>query len=187
VGQSRPSATSPLENQMGQRDVDVPVSDVDEIKCTSTAAWHAWLAKNHSSKASVWLITHKKASPEPSLDYNEMVCEALCWGWVDSKVARVDELRTKTYFTPRRPGSRSTASARAGRINSGRWRGCVDGRSTCRRDVGSAPGIRRSGASRHPLPVRRARSRPVVDDGCQRRCWTGPSTRACHCATRLER
>jgi uncharacterized protein YdeI (YjbR/CyaY-like superfamily) len=97
---------------MGQRDVDVPVSDVDEIQCTSMAAWHAWLAKNHSSRAGVWWITHKKASPEPSLDYDEMVCEALCWGWIDSKVARVDELRTKTYLTPRRPTSRWSASNR---------------------------------------------------------------------------
>jgi uncharacterized protein YdeI (YjbR/CyaY-like superfamily) len=84
---------------MGQRDVGVPVNDVDEIECKSIAAWYAWLAKSHSSRAGMWLITHKKSSPEPSLDYDEMVCEALRWGWVDSKVARVDELRTKTYFT----------------------------------------------------------------------------------------
>lgn len=34
-----------------------------------------------------------------------MVSEAQCWGGVDSKVARVDQFRTKTYFTPRRPTS----------------------------------------------------------------------------------
>ena len=78
------------------------MSDTSDIECTSMAAWHAWLVKNHSTASSVWLITHKKASPHVSLDYDEMVCEALCWGWVDSKVARVDDFRTKTYFTPRR-------------------------------------------------------------------------------------
>ena len=78
---------------------------VEEFECTSIAAWASWLEKNHASSTGVWLVTHKKASPEASLDYDEMVCEALCWGWVDSKVGRVDEWRTKTYFTPRRPTS----------------------------------------------------------------------------------
>ena len=85
----------------------------DEFECTSSEAWHEWLSKHHASSTGVWLITHKKASPEPTLDYEDMVLEALCWGWVDSKVAGVDQLRSKTYFTPRRANSTWSASNRA--------------------------------------------------------------------------
>jgi uncharacterized protein YdeI (YjbR/CyaY-like superfamily) len=69
------------------------------------AAWHAWLKKNHRSATEIWLVFHKKRAGTPSLDYEDSVEEALCFGWVDSLVRRLDDDRYARKFTPRRPGS----------------------------------------------------------------------------------
>jgi uncharacterized protein YdeI (YjbR/CyaY-like superfamily) len=89
------------------------VSDPREVECTTIAQWASWLKMNSSSASGVWLVYHKKSSPRPTIDYDDMVCEALCWGWVDSRVGRVDEHRTKTYFSPRRRTSAWSASNKA--------------------------------------------------------------------------
>lgn len=86
------------------------MSEIREVECTSIDQWASWLKTNHAFTDGVWLIFHKLASPQPSLDYDDMVCEALCWGWIDSRVARLDELRTKMYFSPRRRNGAWSAS-----------------------------------------------------------------------------
>ena len=70
------------------------------------AEWRAWLKKNHTQNAGVWLITYKKASGKPRVDYDEAVEEALCFGWIDSKPAKLDAERSMLWFAPRKPGSR---------------------------------------------------------------------------------
>lgn len=67
--------------------------------------WRSWLSKNHASSKSVWLIYYKKPSGKPSVSYNEAVEEALCFGWIDSTVNKIDEERFKQLFTPRNPKS----------------------------------------------------------------------------------
>jgi uncharacterized protein YdeI (YjbR/CyaY-like superfamily) len=71
----------------------------------SRDAWRAWLTKHHDKKASVWLITYKKDTGKPRIDYDEAVEEALCFGWVDSKPAKLDDERSMLYFTPRKSRS----------------------------------------------------------------------------------
>jgi len=56
-------------------------------------------------KKGIWLVTFKKASGMPHLAYNDAVEEGLCFGWVDSKPGKVDELRSKLWFAPRKPGT----------------------------------------------------------------------------------
>lgn len=68
-------------------------------------AWRAWLERNHGRSPGVWLLYHKKASGRPSVTYAEAVEEALCFGWIDSRIRSVDEASYKQLFTPRRPGS----------------------------------------------------------------------------------
>ncbi len=70
------------------------------------AAWRVWLNKNHAQPDGVWLITFKKATGKPRIDYDEAVEEALCFGWIDSKPAKLDEERSMLWFAPRKPGSR---------------------------------------------------------------------------------
>jgi uncharacterized protein YdeI (YjbR/CyaY-like superfamily) len=76
-----------------------------EVEVKGRAEWRAWLADNHQQTKGVWLITYKKCVPEWHLSYDELVEEALCFGWVDSLPRKVDEQRTKIYVAPRKKGS----------------------------------------------------------------------------------
>jgi len=75
--------------------------------------WRAWLAENHTTADSVWLVTWKKVAKRPRVDYDAAVEEALCFGWIDSKSKSVDDLRTSVYFTPRKPKSNWSESNHA--------------------------------------------------------------------------
>ena len=67
--------------------------------------WRAWLEKNHSTKGEIWLLFYKKYTRKPCVSYDDALDEALCFGWVDSIVKRVDDERYLRKFTPRRSGS----------------------------------------------------------------------------------
>ena len=71
----------------------------------SLAEWRAWLAENYTRKEGVWLITYKKATGLPTIEYDESVEEALCFGWVDSKAGTLDDERSMLWFAPRKPTS----------------------------------------------------------------------------------
>jgi uncharacterized protein YdeI (YjbR/CyaY-like superfamily) len=72
---------------------------------TDRHIWRAWLAEHHEKENEVWLIYPKKASGKPRIPYNDAVEEALCFGWIDSKVKRVDETSYAQRFSPRNPKS----------------------------------------------------------------------------------
>lgn len=67
--------------------------------------WRQWLAKNHASEPEIWLIFHKKHTGKPSVAYHDALDEALCYGWIDSLVKRIDDDRYAQKFTPRKPDS----------------------------------------------------------------------------------
>lgn len=71
----------------------------------SRAEWRKWLEKNHTRKEGIWLISYKKATGKPRVDYDESVEEALCFGWIDSKGNKLDDERTMLWFAPRRAGT----------------------------------------------------------------------------------
>lgn len=75
------------------------------VYAETRAAWRAWLEANHTRTEGVWLVTYKKATGKPYLSYDEMVEEALAFGWVDSKPRKLDDARTMLYFAPRKAGS----------------------------------------------------------------------------------
>ncbi len=69
-------------------------------------AWRAWLAEHHEQSKEVWLCLAKKGTTEPtSLTYDEALEEALCHGWIDGQVRRLDERTYRQRFTPRRARS----------------------------------------------------------------------------------
>jgi len=68
------------------------------VHAGSRAEWRRWLAKHHARTEGVWLITDKKATGKPLVDYDEAVEEALCFGRVDSKPGKLDEERSMLYF-----------------------------------------------------------------------------------------
>ena len=67
--------------------------------------WRAWLRKHHKSKKEIWLIFYKKHLNKKSLAYTDAVEEALCFGWIDGQLRRIDSARHMIRFSPRRPGS----------------------------------------------------------------------------------
>jgi uncharacterized protein YdeI (YjbR/CyaY-like superfamily) len=71
----------------------------------SRSEWRRWLQRNHATSPGVWLVSYKKATGKARIEYDEMVEEGLCFGWVDSKAATLDEERSMLTFTPRNPKS----------------------------------------------------------------------------------
>jgi uncharacterized protein YdeI (YjbR/CyaY-like superfamily) len=71
----------------------------------SRAEWRAWLEEHHTQTEGVWVISYKKASGKPRMEYEESVEEALCYGWIDSKRNKLDEERSMLWFSPRKPGT----------------------------------------------------------------------------------
>ena len=71
--------------------------------------WQQWLADHHDTESEVWLIFHKLNTGVASVDYKDALDEALCFGWVDSLVKRLDDRRYARKFTPRRADSRWSA------------------------------------------------------------------------------
>ena len=65
------------------------------------SAWRAWLARNHDKAKGIWLAYYKKGSEKRSVTYEEALQEALCYGWIDSTVGRLDAERYKQRYTPR--------------------------------------------------------------------------------------
>lgn len=83
------------------------------VEARTAAQWRAWLAGHHDSESEVWLVFPKRHTGRPSVSYEEAVDEALCYGWIDSLIRRLDDARYARKFTPRKPGSRwSTANRR---------------------------------------------------------------------------
>lgn len=81
-----------------------------KIEAKNRSAWRAWLKKHHRRVPEIWLIFYKKRSGKASVSYDEAVEEALCFGWVDSRVRSIDADRYEQKFTPRKPGSAWAAS-----------------------------------------------------------------------------
>jgi uncharacterized protein YdeI (YjbR/CyaY-like superfamily) len=69
-------------------------------------AWRDWLAANHEAEPEIWLVYAKKHTGIASVHYDEAVEEALCFGWIDSLVKRIDGDRYARLFTPRVDGTR---------------------------------------------------------------------------------
>ncbi len=76
--------------------------EFSEFEPLSRLAWREWLQKNHIRTESIWLILAKKSSGLPFVTIDEVVEEALCFGWIDSVPNKVDEKRYKVLLSPRK-------------------------------------------------------------------------------------
>lgn len=79
---------------------------MNELECETLADWHDWLERNHRTDRGVWLVFYKRGSGRPWLDYDGALDEALCFGWIDSLIRKIDESRCARKFTPRKPASK---------------------------------------------------------------------------------
>jgi uncharacterized protein YdeI (YjbR/CyaY-like superfamily) len=95
------------------------------FKATDRNAWRTWLTSNHASETEVWLVFQKKHTGESSMPYEDSVEEALCFGWIDSIIKRIDENTYARKFTPR------TDTANWSELNKRRVAKCIqEGRMT---------------------------------------------------------
>ena len=67
--------------------------------------WRRWLEANFDKEKEIWLIYPSEELGKPRIPYNDAVEEALCFGWIDSNVKRLDEYSSAQRFSPRNPNS----------------------------------------------------------------------------------
>jgi uncharacterized protein YdeI (YjbR/CyaY-like superfamily) len=91
------------------------VIELETLRVTNRRQWRAWLKAHHASSPGVWLVLHKTHTGVRSIPYEDMIREALCFGWIDSLVKRLDDDRYALKVTPRKPASKWSA------INRKRW------------------------------------------------------------------
>jgi uncharacterized protein YdeI (YjbR/CyaY-like superfamily) len=82
------------------------IATVKTFVAQAVEQWRQWLDEHHDSESEVWLIFHKQHTGVPSIAYVDARDEALCFGWVDSLVKRLDDSRYAIKFTPRKANSR---------------------------------------------------------------------------------
>jgi uncharacterized protein YdeI (YjbR/CyaY-like superfamily) len=76
------------------------------LRVQTVDQWRDWLDGHHASVSEIWLVFYKQHTRIASIAHKDALDEALCFGWVDSLVKRLDERRYAIKFTPRREDSR---------------------------------------------------------------------------------
>lgn len=76
-----------------------------QLHADSLEAWKTWLQEHHHKEDGVWLVFRKKSKGPVPFGYQEALDEALCMGWVDSLLKKIDEQSYMRKFTPRKPTS----------------------------------------------------------------------------------
>lgn len=72
---------------------------------TTRAEWRAWLAEHHATSNGIWLARWRRSTGRPILPYDDIIDEALCFGWIDSTLNVLGDERSAVLFTPRKPKS----------------------------------------------------------------------------------
>ena len=91
-------------------------SQLPTLEVRNRRQWRAWLKDHHASSAGIWLVFHKAHTGVKSIAYGDAVREALCFGWIDSLVKRLDDDSYAIKVTPRKPTSKWSA------LNRKRWK-----------------------------------------------------------------
>jgi uncharacterized protein YdeI (YjbR/CyaY-like superfamily) len=73
----------------------------EELYVTGREEWREWLRRNHATKREIWLVCYKQHTGRPRIPYDDAVEEALCFGWIDSIVGKIDGEGVAQKFTPR--------------------------------------------------------------------------------------
>jgi uncharacterized protein YdeI (YjbR/CyaY-like superfamily) len=81
------------------------MKEFEQIQIESRQDLRKWLADNHQRTEGIWLVSYKKNVPEKYVPWDEIVEEALCFGWIDSTARKLDGERSMLLLSPRRPGS----------------------------------------------------------------------------------
>jgi uncharacterized protein YdeI (YjbR/CyaY-like superfamily) len=90
-------------------------AEITTLDIRTRREWRAWLAKHYATSPGIWLVFYKDHTGVKSIAYEDSVREALCFGWIDSLIKRLDDDRFARKFTPRKPASKWSD------INRRRW------------------------------------------------------------------
>lgn len=92
--------------------------DAEQFHAETSAQWRSWLERNHPRPDGVWLVSWKRPTGRPFVEYEDAVIEAIAFGWVDSSARSLDDERSALWFAPRRPRSAwaGTNKARVARL-----------------------------------------------------------------------
>lgn len=77
-----------------------------QLHFESKEDWHDWLQQHHSDEKEIWIVFFKKHTNKKGMAYSDAVEEALCFGWIDSIIQRIDDEKYAQKFTPRKPRSK---------------------------------------------------------------------------------
>lgn len=80
-------------------------ADYPRVDVKTAAEWRRWLRDHHAKERGAWLVSYRRVTGKPAVEYDDAVREALCWGWIDSVVKPLDDERTISLYTPRKSGS----------------------------------------------------------------------------------
>ena len=79
---------------------------IETLDLRSRQKWRHWLKKHHDTISEIWLVFHKRHTGVTCIEYSEAVEEAICFGWIDSLVRRLDDDRYARKFTRRKADSK---------------------------------------------------------------------------------
>lgn len=79
---------------------------IETLEVQTREEWREWLEEHYGSRSEIWVVFYKRHTGRPTFDYNDAAEEALCCGWIDSLVRRLDDSRYARKFTPRRADSK---------------------------------------------------------------------------------
>ncbi|MEZ3157781.1 YdeI/OmpD-associated family protein [Microbacterium sp. BWR-S6Y] len=94
------------------------LDDGEKVAAADVSAWGAWLEQNHATSKGAWLVRGRGAAAGRYIGYEDAVCEALCFGWIDGPVRVFDDVSSGLWFAPRRAtsGWAATNKARIARL-----------------------------------------------------------------------
>jgi uncharacterized protein YdeI (YjbR/CyaY-like superfamily) len=81
------------------------VAGYERIHPATRDEWRTWLEAQHDSSPGVWVVQWRSSTGRPRVAYEDLIEEALCFGWVDGRANKVDDDRSMIMMTPRRPTS----------------------------------------------------------------------------------
>jgi uncharacterized protein YdeI (YjbR/CyaY-like superfamily) len=81
-------------------------AELSMLEFRNREQWRKWLGKQHASSPGIWLVFYKAHTGVRSIRYEDTVREALCFGWIDSLIKRLDDDRYALKITPRKPASK---------------------------------------------------------------------------------
>ena len=94
-----------MEEARGDAGLTPELRESAAIFFDSPEEFYDWLAEHHETEDEVFVGMWKKATGKQTMTWSQAVNQALCFGWIDGVMRRIDDERHMQRFTPRRPGS----------------------------------------------------------------------------------